>query len=111
RSALRDVAGLLRSLHYAAHAALDAGTIRPEDRARLRPWAAAWYHSMGAGLLCDYLRVAAGAAFLPTSRTELRLLLDLHMLEKALYELVYELDHRPGWVRLPLEGIRSIALG
>ncbi len=111
RSALRDVAGLLRSLHYAAYAALDAGTIRPEDRGRLRPWADAWFHAMGAGLLCDYLRVAAGAPFLPSSRTELRLLLDLHLLEKALYELVYELDHRPSWVRLPFEGIRSIALG
>ncbi|MBX3465736.1 MAG: maltose alpha-D-glucosyltransferase [Planctomycetes bacterium] len=111
RSALRDVAGVLRSMHYAAHAGLEAETIRPEDRERLRPWADAWFHAMGAALLCEYLKVAAGAPFLPAARTELRLLLDLHLLEKALYELVYELDHRPAWVRLPFEGIRSIALG
>jgi maltose alpha-D-glucosyltransferase/alpha-amylase len=109
RSSLRDVAGLLRSLHYAAHAALDEETIRPEDRERLRPWADAWSHVMGAALLGEYLRVAAGAPFMPAVRTELRLLLDLHLLEKALYELVYELDHRPSWVGLPLQGIRSVA--
>jgi maltose alpha-D-glucosyltransferase/alpha-amylase len=111
RSALRDVAGLLRSLHYAAHAALESETIRPEDREGLRPWADAWFLEMGAAMLSEYLTVSAGAPFLPAARTELRLLLDLHLLEKALYELVYELDHRPAWIGLPLEGIRSIAGG
>src|SRR5581483_3092308 len=105
QSPLRDVAGMLRSLDYAAYAGLFAFTHdQPEEFARLEPWAELWQRWTSAAFLREYLATAAGAPFLPAAPEQADRLLRLFMLGKAFYELVYELNHRPDWVRIPLRG-------
>jgi maltose alpha-D-glucosyltransferase/alpha-amylase len=110
RSPLRDVAGMLRSFHYAAFAALldQTASVRPEDLPLLEPWARFWYQWVSVAYLKTYLAVTAEASFLPETREELRLLMDVYLLEKALYELGYELNSRPTWVKVPLQGILQL---
>ena len=105
RSPLQDVAGMLRSFHYAAYAAYfnqaqDGAPIR-----ELEPWARFWHLWVSAAYLKTYMEVVRDAAFLPSSPDEVKLLLDVYLVEKAVYELGYELNNRPGWVTIPLEGI------
>jgi maltose alpha-D-glucosyltransferase/alpha-amylase len=108
-SPLKDVAGMLRSLSYAAYASLIVYTARrPEDVESLEPWARLWERSTGAEFLRAYTDTAAGAHFLPSDPGNFRKLLATYMLDKALYELSYELNNRPTWVRIPLMGILSI---
>jgi maltose alpha-D-glucosyltransferase/alpha-amylase len=112
RSPLRDVAGMLRSFHYAAHAALQdqkgSSVVRTEDQTGLEPWARYWYRWVSVAFLQAYLTTAAGAPFVPPGHEDLGTLLDVFLLEKAVYELGYELNSRPDWVRIPIEGIRQI---
>jgi maltose alpha-D-glucosyltransferase/alpha-amylase len=112
RSPLRDVAGMLRSFHYAAYAALIAlenrGILRPEELPLLESWANYWYVWVCAAFVKTYLAVAADALFLPASKEEMEVLLDALLLEKAVYELGYELNNRPGWVKIPIQGIRQL---
>jgi maltose alpha-D-glucosyltransferase/alpha-amylase len=107
RSPLRDVAGMLRSFHYAAYAALlgQGASVRPEDYPTLAPWAQFWYGWVGGTFLRAYLDMARHGYFLPTEPEHLQILLDAYLLEKALYELTYELNSRPAWVQIPLRGI------
>ena len=104
QSPLKDVAGMLRSLSYAAYAALFAFTrTRPEDLGRLEPWAAFWQHWISVRFVQSYLTTAAGASFMPPERRDLATLLEAFVLDKALYELHYELNNRLDWVRIPLQ--------
>ena len=105
-SPIRDIAGMLRSYHYAAYAGLFAFTQdRPQDLSRLASWADLWQQWVSAAFLQQYLATAGGASFLPSDRDQFAGLLDGFMLAKALYELVYELNNRPDWVRIPLGGV------
>ncbi|HUI76346.1 MAG TPA: maltose alpha-D-glucosyltransferase [Bryobacteraceae bacterium] len=107
--ALKDVAGMLRSFSYAAYSSLLNYTARrPEDYGRLEPWAAFWEKWVSAAFLRAYLQTAANAPFLPSDREHLRTLLEAFVLDKALYELNYELNNRPTWVRIPLRGILNL---
>jgi maltose alpha-D-glucosyltransferase/alpha-amylase len=58
-----------------------------------------------ATFLKAYLERAGQSAFIPRNRVDLRILLDVFVLEKAIYELRYELNHRPDWVGIPLRGV------
>jgi maltose alpha-D-glucosyltransferase / alpha-amylase len=108
-SPLKDVAGMLRSLDYAAYAGLIAYTARrPQDWESLEPWARLWERSTGAEFLRAYCATAAGAAFLPSDQAGFRKLLGVFLLNKVLYELSYELNNRPAWVRIPLLGILAL---
>jgi maltose alpha-D-glucosyltransferase / alpha-amylase len=110
QSPLKDVAGMLRSLSYAAYASLIKYTERrPEDLQTLEPWAQLWERSTGAEFLRAYREAADGSAFLPHDAETFRHLLAMFLLDKALYELSYELNNRPAWVRIPLMGILSLA--
>jgi len=110
-SPLKDVAGMLRSLSYAAYSGLIAHTARrPEDWESLEPWARLWERSMGAEFLRAYRNTAQDARFLPSSDDGFRKLLAVFLLDKALYELSYELNNRPAWVRVPLLGLLSLPL-
>lgn len=105
-SPLRDVAGMLRSYHYAAYAGLFAFTHdRPDDFASLAPWADMWQQWVSAAFVRKYLERCGEASFLPHDKREFAMLLDAYMLAKALYELAYELNNRPDWVRIPLSGV------
>ncbi len=108
RSALVDVAGMLRSLDYAAIVASKTGEFRPEDRSRLGAWSQFWVYWVSLVFLNSYFTAAGQAGFLPASKDELKLLLDLYVLQKAIYELTYELNNRPDWVNVPLRGIIEI---
>ncbi len=109
RSPLQDVAGMLRSFHYAAYTPLQ-GTAQPSDAAlpSLRLWAFYWQKWVSAIFLNAYLETSRGAQFIPRSREDLALFLDTYLLDKAVYELGYELNNRPTWVRIPLEGISQL---
>jgi maltose alpha-D-glucosyltransferase/alpha-amylase len=108
-SPLRDVAGMLRSFHYAAYAPLlnEMAGLRPEDVQSLEAWARYWYAWVGATFLNAYTQAATGD-FLPASPDDFRILLDVYLLDKAIYELGYELNNRPLWVRVPLKGILAL---
>jgi maltose alpha-D-glucosyltransferase / alpha-amylase len=112
RSPLRDVAGMIRSFHYAAHTALaeqvERGVVRQEDVEAFQPWARAWYQWVSAVFLKAYFEAVAPAALLPAAREEIETLLDALLLEKAVYELGYELNNRPDWVGVPLKGILEL---
>jgi maltose alpha-D-glucosyltransferase/alpha-amylase len=112
RSPLRDVAGMLRSFQYAAYARLfeesASGIIPAQEMAIFESWALFWERWVSAAFLDAYLDRTANASFVPAQRSELATLLDAYVLEKAVYELAYELNNRPGWVRIPLAGIRQI---
>ena len=109
---MTDVAGMLRSFHYAALGTLVServgGAIRPEDVARLTPWADLWYRTVAAAYLRGYREGAADASFMPESDDELTLLLSTSMLHKVMYELSYELNNRPDWVAVPLRGLLDL---
>jgi maltose alpha-D-glucosyltransferase/alpha-amylase len=115
RSALVDVAGMLRSFHYAARSALrvrrQGGMVRPEDVAALEPWARFWSDWVASAFLRSYLSRARDACFVPADKDSLRALLDAHLLEKAIYEVSYELQSRPGWAGMPLAGVLEILEG
>jgi trehalose synthase-fused probable maltokinase len=108
-SPLRDVAGMLRSFHYAACSAVfdrmsgENGSV--EEGRKLDTWAQVWQTYVSAAFLKSYLSVAAQAYFLPEEPGHLKALLDAYLLEKAIYEMAYELNNRPSWVRIPLQGI------
>jgi maltose alpha-D-glucosyltransferase/alpha-amylase len=112
RSALRDVAGMIRSFHYAAYGSLlhsNLGpNIRDEDAETLDPWIRAWYRWVSAAYLRGYREATAGADFLPTDEDEWAILLDAMLFHKAFYELGYELNNRPDWVGIPLRGIAQL---
>ncbi|MFH1619564.1 MAG: putative maltokinase [bacterium] len=106
-SPLRDVAGMLRSFHYAAYTGLlrKAPASDFQAAAALETRSRSWLAEVARGYLRAYRGRAAGAAFLPDDSGEFCVLLDSFILEKALYELVYELNNRPDWVRVPMRGI------
>jgi maltose alpha-D-glucosyltransferase/alpha-amylase len=104
-SPLRDVAGMIRSFHFAAETGLyDGAIVREEDRAHLAPWADAWQRWLGGAFLRAYLDATLGAPFIPTL-DDLALLLRTHTLEKAFTELRDELDRCADTVLIPLEAI------
>lgn len=109
RSPLRDVAGMLRSFQYAAYASyfsrVDAMSISPEGAKQLQGWADFWCFWVSATYLGSYIEHAAEAAFMPTSRAALEILLESFVLEKVIYEVGYEMNNRPTWLSIPLRGI------
>lgn len=109
-SALRDVAGMLRSFHYAAYGAIlgRAAGGRADEFEDLEPLALYWYRFVAGTYLRAYLEAAGAAPFLPTSQDARDALLDMFLLEKATYELGYELNNRPDWVKIPLQGIMQL---
>ncbi|MBV8069607.1 MAG: putative maltokinase [Acidobacteriaceae bacterium] len=111
--AMRDVAGMARSFQYAAFTALTGhprgGSADPAAQPLAELWAAVWDALITAAFLRAYLAEAGTARFLPLSTAEQRTLLDAFILQKALYELSYELNNRPDWVRIPLRGILGLA--
>ena len=106
QSPLKDVAGMVRSFSYAAYAALFARTASGRSEfAQAEPWARVWQSWATAAFLRGYFGATNGAPFVPASAADRDALLNVFVLDKALYELNYELHHRPDWVHIPLRGI------
>jgi maltose alpha-D-glucosyltransferase/alpha-amylase len=109
RSPLRDVAGMIRSFHYAAFSALqtqmETGAVTADQEARFEAWARSWYLWVSGVFLEAYLEGAAPGSFLPKTAAALTVLLEAELLDKAMYELGYELNNRPDWVKIPIQGI------
>jgi maltose alpha-D-glucosyltransferase/alpha-amylase len=98
---------MLRSFDYALPVAAAAREANPLSSpfAVLQDWCDFWYAWTCAAFLQGYVKAASVGEFLPKSREELSLLLDAYVLEKAVYELRYELNNRPDWVGIPLAAI------
>ena len=100
---------MLRSFHYIAHAVLYGqvpGIVpRQEENPTIERWAHAWYTWVSAIFLSGYFEATENESFVPQSSQERAILLDAYMLEKALQEIEYELEHRPDWTAIPMYGI------
>jgi maltose alpha-D-glucosyltransferase / alpha-amylase len=109
RCALIDVAGMVRSFHYAAHyGLLESRTVRPIDQTVLEAYGDLWSVRAGQVFLAAYREKAANAVFVPKVESDFRLLLRSFLILKAFYELRYELNNRPKWVAIPLRGISRL---
>lgn len=112
RAALRDVAGMFRSFHYAAYASLLLGNpLRQGEIDRMLPFADLWYQYMSGFFMQAYRETVRDTLLIPADEEDLAVLLQTFLLEKAVYELKYELDNRPDWVIIPLRGILSLLYG
>lgn len=106
RSALYDVAGMLRSFHYATAVTLIQ---HGDDKKKLlSKWAEVWYRAVSQAFLNSYINTAGKTAFLPEDPHERGFLLTISLIEKVLYEIRYEQNNRPAWLRIPLVGLLDI---
>ncbi|MGZ4789807.1 MAG: maltose alpha-D-glucosyltransferase, partial [Terriglobales bacterium] len=111
RSSLRDVACMVRSLHYVSYAVLFGqvpGIVAGGDAQQLEKWADAWRTSMSATLVKSYFDAAGNSEFLPQTSKERRILLRTYMIEKCLKEIMHELEYRPNWLRIPVRGLLDL---
>ena len=111
RSPLRDVAGMLRSFDYATKTAMRSPWVEDlpmESRESLGRWARAWSHWVAATFLGHYFEIAGDSPLLPETQDERRRMLHAHLLDKALYEVGYELDNRPDWLDVPVTGLLEL---
>ena len=108
-SPLKDVAGMIRSFHYAVCAKLYfSSETRGIDPLRLQKAADRWYKLITDAYVESYLQTMGDIKHIFGGRTEMNFLLQLHLLEKSVYELGYELNGRPDWIRIPLKGIQQV---
>jgi maltose alpha-D-glucosyltransferase/alpha-amylase len=105
----RDVAGMIRSFHYAGYSALfNSGVFRPEDMAFLQSWVEPWYCYVSGVFFNSYLHAAGQSPIIPQEKEEREILLQSYLLSKAIFELAYEVNHRPQWAVIPIAGINSL---
>jgi maltose alpha-D-glucosyltransferase/alpha-amylase len=109
RSPFRDVADMLRSIHYAAYTALlDATQLRPEDRDALAPFSELWNVLTSATFLRGYVDVAADAPFMPQSDAHLEIMLTTFRMEKACAVLDQCLRTSRGQPIIPLRALKAL---
>jgi maltose alpha-D-glucosyltransferase/alpha-amylase len=111
-SPLRDVMGMVRSFDYAAAAALRDPArpppADPDERDRRESRASLWKKQVTDAFLGAYLAATAGASFMPRAKDEQAVFLTFYGLEKAIYEVGYELHNRPDWIEIPLRGLADL---
>jgi maltose alpha-D-glucosyltransferase/alpha-amylase len=112
QSPLKDVAGMVRSFSYAAFSGLDQFVASESGRNShpeiLNGWANLWQNSTSAAFLGAYCSSMAADRELLPPPPQAQSLFTAYLLEKALYELLYELNNRPSWIRIPIGGILSM---
>jgi maltose alpha-D-glucosyltransferase/alpha-amylase len=112
RSPMLDVAGMIRSFHYCSRVGqanvVKRGLGTPEDAPALGAAAQLWYLAVSGTFLRAYLESGTKSSFLPAATDDIQRLLHVHLLEKACYELRYELNNRPDWVEVPMQGILEL---
>jgi maltose alpha-D-glucosyltransferase / alpha-amylase len=105
RSPLHDVATMVRSFHYAGHAALgQPGGLAParRDMSREIGWVRAWQSAAAAVFVDSYRRAIAGSGLLPDDAADARVLFKAYLIERTLYEIGFELNRESRWIRAPL---------
>ncbi|MEM7025187.1 MAG: putative maltokinase, partial [Pseudomonadota bacterium] len=108
-SPLKDVAGMLRSFDYAAWSAvLTEAEFDPASTEVMLPLAEQWRLETEAAFMESYRASIAGCSSYPDDPVEARRLLELFLLEKALYEICYEAANRPAWLTIPIKGVAAI---
>jgi maltose alpha-D-glucosyltransferase/alpha-amylase len=109
RSPLKDVAGMIRSFDYAVRSAVlrrvSLASHQSEELSLLQNWGQYWYRWVGVTFLTAYLNKIKETHLLPEDPEQLKILLDAFLLEKAIYEVGYELNNRPDWLAIPLQGV------
>jgi maltose alpha-D-glucosyltransferase/alpha-amylase len=112
RSPLADVAGLVRSWDYAGrmavHTAVERGRIGEGEREQVEAWRRAWTKRMESEMLATYFDGLDGTGLVPADDADRRLLLDVYVVVKAMYEVRYELANRPAWTSWPLAAISEM---
>ncbi len=109
RSPLRDVAGMVRSFHYATYSSIMEPEFEQQRKeGKLEEWAESWYYHVTRMFLEGYLERVGKSNFIPEQKEDFKILMETFLLEKAVYELNYELNNRPDWLIIPLRGIKSI---
>jgi maltose alpha-D-glucosyltransferase/alpha-amylase len=107
--AARDVAGLIRSIDYSATAALErALKVAPDEHGKIAAALAEWRERSAAAFLATYREIMSNQSLWPADSHAAEQLLNFFLLEKAFYEIEYELSHRPEWLRVPLMGLLRI---
>jgi maltose alpha-D-glucosyltransferase/alpha-amylase len=112
RSPFKDVSGMFRSFQYAAQTALlnqiTRGIITAEKQPAAENWADYWSLWTSVAFLKSYLEKTRGSAFLPSDPKQLDMAIDVYNMQKVVYELGYELNNRPEWLKIPLVGINRL---
>jgi len=112
RSPLRDIAGMIRSFHYAVYTAFKNHVAsRVEDASVLEPWVDMWFRTVSGIFLSSYTASTEGSSLVPSNGSERKVLLEAYLLEKGVYELWYEFNNRPDWVAIPMAGLLNILTG
>ncbi|MEW6556895.1 MAG: putative maltokinase [Elusimicrobiota bacterium] len=105
KSPLVDVAGMLRSFHYASYIQLMKSSTNWQKN---KNWADVWYKCVSETFLKSYFETVKSAPFIPKDKHQRDILLNIFLLEKAVYELGYELNNRPDWLTIPINGIKNL---
>ena len=106
KTPFKDVAGMIRSFHYAAFGQLVLNqNYRKEDISFLEDWALQWFHYVSQIFLTAYYDKVDGQSFMPKDKEARAILLRNYILEKAIYEVGYEMGSRPDWLRIPIRGV------
>lgn len=109
RSPLRDVAGMLRSFHYAAYTGvLQQAAVNKEYTTSLEPWATLWYKHIAKTFLASYLNNLGDSPLVSKDIDELKTMLKVYLIEKAIYEIGYEMNNRPDWIIIPFRGVMDL---
>lgn len=112
RSPLRDLAGMIRSFHYAAwtglHDHVQRGSLAPDALHTFEPWARLWYRAVSREFLRSYLETLGPNSPLSQPDEEFMLMLPAYLLNEAMHELGHELAHRPDWLHVPLIGVLNL---
>ncbi|HEV3416168.1 MAG TPA: maltose alpha-D-glucosyltransferase [Pirellulales bacterium] len=112
RTGLLDIAGMIRSFHYAAAQSApklaQMGVTSPDAQTAIKEAAEFWYVWTSSAFLRAYAAAVSTADLLPTNPAHIDALFDFHLLERAIYELNYELNNRPDDVETPLRGILEL---
>ena len=109
KTPFKDVAGMIRSFHYVAYGQLILNqSYKKDDLPVLEKWARQWFHYVSNYFLTAYLERAQGHSFIPPDEEGMRLILRSYLLEKAIYEVGYEMNARPTWLPIPLKGVQYV---
>jgi len=108
-SPLKDVAGMIRSIHYVAYSYfMTRPKLQAEQMNLLESWIEPWYLYVSGVFFGAYMQTVNESKIIPRENGELETLLQTFLLEKGIYELGYELNHRPDWITIPIRGIEYL---